>query len=109
LVDSSIDSFWLDQLNRVTVKRAKDQLKNLVPDNAMGYSSGKGKDASTVTQKMSVMQQQMINEKKMHKDKVILFRVGEFYETIGVDAVMLMNYASLAPMGGRPRAGCPST
>jgi hypothetical protein len=67
----------------------------------MGVSFGKGTDASTVTQKLSVMQTTMIKEKKLHKDKVILFRVGKFYET------MLMNYASLAPMEGRPKAGCP--
>ena len=36
-------------------------------------------------------------------------QIGEFYETIGTDAVLLVQYAGLNPMGnyGFPRAGCP--
>lgn len=34
-------------------------------------------------------------------------RVGEFYETYGVDAVMLMQHAGLNQMGQEVRAGCP--
>lgn len=33
---------------------------------------------------------------------------GEFYETIGLDAVVVMQYASLNPMGKKwPQAGAP--
>ncbi|CAM9785244.1 unnamed protein product, partial [Phaeothamnion confervicola] len=39
--------------------------------------------------------------------QVLLIRVGEFYETFGADAVMLVQHAGLNPMGGRARAGCP--
>ena len=36
-------------------------------------------------------------------------QVGEFYETMGTDAVMLVQHAGLNPMasGSPPRAGCP--
>ena len=38
-------------------------------------------------------------------------QIGAFYECVGYDAAMLMEYASLNPMGGVrsevPRAGCP--
>lgn len=38
-------------------------------------------------------------------------QVGAFYEAVGIDAVLLMEYAGLNPMGGTdrqtPRAGCP--
>ncbi len=35
-------------------------------------------------------------------------QVGEFYEAVGYDAVMLVQWAGLNPMGNRsPRAGCP--
>ena len=36
-------------------------------------------------------------------------QVGEFYETMGTDAVLLVQYAGLNPMGqgDPPRAGCP--
>ena len=38
--------------------------------------------------------------------------MGEFYEAIGFDAIMLVEYSGLNPMGGVkglgvPRAGCP--
>ena len=35
--------------------------------------------------------------------------MGEFYETIGIDAVLLVQHAGLNPMGSgvTPRAGCP--
>ena len=44
---------------------------------------------------------------------LLLVRVGEFYETVGLDAVLLVQHAGLNPMGdpessgGVPRAGCP--
>ena len=37
-------------------------------------------------------------------------QVGEFYETMGTDAVLLVQHAGLNPMGALsavPRAGCP--
>ena len=35
--------------------------------------------------------------------------MGEFYESVGIDAVLLVQHAGLNPMGGGtpPRAGCP--
>lgn len=38
---------------------------------------------------------------------MLLTRVGEFYETYGVDAVMMMQHAGLNKMGQEIRAGCP--
>lgn len=48
--------------------------------------------------------------KLQHPDKVVLVRVGEFYETIGIDAILMVQHAGLNPMGKEgnpPRAGCP--
>ncbi|KAM6565575.1 hypothetical protein CsatA_024703 [Cannabis sativa] len=44
--------------------------------------------------------------------EVLLCRVGEFYEALGIDACVLVEYAGLNPFGGLrsdsiPRAGCP--
>lgn len=41
-----------------------------------------------------------------------LFQVGDFYEALGIDACILVEYAGLNPFGGLrtdsiPRAGCP--
>jgi len=36
--------------------------------------------------------------KKDYPDKIVLVRVGEFYETIGIDAILLVQHAGLNPM-----------
>ena len=47
--------------------------------------------------------------KRQHPTKVVLVRVGEFHECVGLDAVLLVQWAGLNPMGSGnpPRAGCP--
>ena len=48
------------------------------------------------------------SQKSAHfPDAVLLVRVGDFYESYGVDAVMLVEHCGLNPMAGRARAGCP--
>lgn len=34
-------------------------------------------------------------------------QVGDFFEAYGVDAVLLVEYCGLNPMGGKAKAGCP--
>ena len=46
-------------------------------------------------------------EKESHPDKIILVRVGEFFEAFGVDALLLVEHCGLNAMGGKARAGCP--
>ena len=48
-----------------------------------------------------------IAQKVELKNKVILLRSGDFYETYGIDALMMVAYSNLNPMGGKCRAGCP--
>jgi hypothetical protein len=40
-------------------------------------------------------------------DAVLLIRVGDFYESYGIDAIMLVEHCGLNPMAGKARAGCP--
>jgi hypothetical protein len=47
------------------------------------------------------------DQKTKYRDSIILTRVGEFYETYGVDAIMLVEHCGLNPMGGKAKAGCP--
>ena len=46
-------------------------------------------------------------QKEAHPDKVLLVRVGEFYEAFGLDAILLVEHRGLNPMGGKARSGCP--
>lgn len=45
--------------------------------------------------------------KSKHPRAVHLVQIGKFYEAIGVDAILLMNFCSLNAMGNKPRAGAP--
>ncbi len=93
----------IERLERVGDRpTARALIKQLVPENALGYTQTSGRVADkgslvdfATTQKIEL------------KDKVILLRSGDFYETYGVDAVMMVAYSNLNPMGGKCRAGCP--
>ncbi|KAG6393449.1 hypothetical protein SASPL_147691 [Salvia splendens] len=55
---------------------------------------------------------EMLQFKSKFPREVLLCRVGDFYEAIGIDACILVEYAGLNPFGGLrsdsiPRAGCP--
>jgi hypothetical protein len=55
---------------------------------------------------------EMLQFKSRFPREVLLCRVGEFYEAIGIDACILVEYAGLNPFGGLrsdsiPKAGCP--
>lgn len=99
--NSSIHPFWLDQLDVVDRPAARALIPQLTSDNCLGYLPASGPP------KKGTLLQYVITQKEMHPTKIILTRVGEFYETYGVDAVMLVQYAGLNAMGGKPRAGFP--
>ncbi|XP_065862953.1 DNA mismatch repair protein MSH1, mitochondrial isoform X2 [Euphorbia lathyris] len=55
---------------------------------------------------------EMLQFKSKFPREILLCRVGDFYEAIGIDACFLVEYAGLNPFGGLrsdsvPRAGCP--
>ncbi|CAA2994008.1 DNA mismatch repair MSH1, mitochondrial isoform X1 [Olea europaea subsp. europaea] len=55
---------------------------------------------------------EMVQFKSQFPREVLLCRVGDFYEAIGIDACILVEYAGLNPFGGLrsdsiPKAGCP--
>nr|ACI13852.1 MutS-like protein [Toxoplasma gondii] len=46
-------------------------------------------------------------QKRLRPDKVLIIQVGDFFEAYGLDAVLLVEYCGLNPMGGKAKAGCP--
>lgn len=55
---------------------------------------------------------EMLQFKSKFPHEILVCRVGEFYEAIGIDACLLVEFAGLNPFGGLrsdsiPRAGCP--
>ncbi|KAG8369818.1 hypothetical protein BUALT_Bualt14G0053300 [Buddleja alternifolia] len=62
--------------------------------------------------KEGTLNSEILQFKSKFPREVLLCRVGDFYEAIGVDACILVEYAGLNPFGGLrsdiiPRAGCP--
>ncbi len=98
---SAIDLYWRKELTRVDKPAARRLIPTLVKENPLGFLPG-----PTMLRKDSLFGF-VCEMKQKYSDKVILVRVGEFYETWGVDAIMLVQWCGLNPMGRRAKAGCP--
>nr|CAD1844052.1 unnamed protein product [Ananas comosus var. bracteatus] len=62
--------------------------------------------------KEGTLNMEMLQFKSRFPREVLLCRVGDFYEAVGFDACILVEYAGLNPFGGLrsdsiPKAGCP--
>ena len=99
--ESQISKYWIQRLIQLPQGAAKNLISQLVPRNEVGY------EAVTGPAKSGSLLGFYIEQKVKHPDKIILMRNGEFYETFGIDSIMLIAYCGLNPMGGKPKAGCP--
>jgi hypothetical protein len=100
-INSKVSHYWLEQLSGVEKPIAKSLISQLTSLNVAGYlpSTGPVREGTLVDF--------YIQEKVKHPDKIILMRCGDFYESYGIDAVMLVSHCGLNPMGGKCKAGCP--
>ncbi|KAJ8909195.1 hypothetical protein NDN08_005887 [Rhodosorus marinus] len=102
--DSDHSSFWRRALKRSTRPSAKEMVERVDLTDALGVSA-----QLLQKNKRPPLLEYFRSRKSEHPTKVILVRIGEFYEAVGVDAIMLVQHAGLNPMGrGVPRAGCPA-
>jgi len=113
-----INEMWKDVLlNGIDKPSAKSLVfqldSNVCP---MGYSpvASTGTDntssalaANNSQQRKTPLVDFIRERKKRHPTSILVTRVGDFYEAIGIDAILLVQYAGLNPMGGKARAGCP--
>ena len=97
--DLRISSYWYTKLRELTRPAAISLVPSLSTENALCYQNKNQNKGSLV--------QFADQEKEKRPDHILLIRVGEFYEAFGLDALMLVQYAGLNPMGKRCRAGCP--
>ena len=63
--------------------------------------------ATTQERRKGTLLDFICSEKERFPDKVLLVRVGEFYEAFGFDAILLVEHCGLNPMGSKARAGFP--
>ncbi|XP_078166750.1 MUTL protein homolog 1 [Carex rostrata] len=80
----------------------------------LSYSNLLGMDVTLKngSLKEGTLNMEILQFKSRFPREVLLCRVGEFYEAVGFDACILVEYAGLNPMGGLysdgvPKAGCP--
>ncbi|KAJ3706354.1 hypothetical protein LUZ61_010059 [Rhynchospora tenuis] len=80
----------------------------------LSYSNLLGMDATLKngSLKEGTLNMEILHFKSRFPREVLLCRVGDFYEAVGFDACILVEYAGLNPMGGLhsdgvPKAGCP--
>lgn len=114
---SKVHPYWKDQLLRINKPSARYMVNQLNGDICpMGYDPlAVPHDPlrvtvdSTVTAagKRGSLLAYVRDEKLRFQECVMLVRVGEFYESFGIDAIMLVEHCGLNPMAGKCRAGCP--
>ena len=85
---SVIDQYWINQLKRLEKPSSIDAIRRVDKGSKLGFKAGSKKVASD-----------MESNRKIHPHKIILCRMGDFYETYGIDAIMLHNYCGLKLMG----------
>ena len=103
-VPREIEEYWTRVLESVDKPTAKKLIPFVDPSLPLGLPDPGAKGTRPP------MFSYFLATKLAHPDKIILCRIGEFYETIGIDAILLVQHAGLNPMGREgnpPRAGCP--
>ena len=115
---SQLDSYWKDGLRYLTRPAARALVSQLQADCPLGYDPAavpndpllrRTTDAATTTTagKKGSFLAFCREQKTRYPDCIILCRCGDFYETFGVDALMLIEHCGLNPMGSKVKAGCP--
>jgi hypothetical protein len=99
-----ITPMWRERLRKLARPAAVALVPRLSTANGLGFVN---KAVAKGGGNRKTLVDFVAKEKASHPDKLLLVRVGEFYECFGVDAVMLVEHAGLNPMGGKCRAGCP--
>ena len=123
---NQIHNYWKDALKQVTRPSARALVAQLDPTGCpMGYNPlavphdplrgtmvSTNDDATTATTTTTAGKKGSFlrfcrDAKEKHPDCIILTRCGDFYETFGVDAIMLVEHCGLNAMAGKAKAGFP--
>ena len=107
-----LDSYWEEPLLELTRPVARDLAKQLDTTICpMGYdpdTTKKGGGSTARGNRVATPFLGFCREQKItFPEYVILVRCGDFYETFGVDAMLLVEHVGLNPMAGKARSGCP--
>ncbi|XP_012077620.1 DNA mismatch repair protein MSH1, mitochondrial isoform X2 [Jatropha curcas] len=100
--------WWKERLQQCRKPSTIQLVKRLMYSNLLGLDV----NLKNGSLKEGNLNWEMLQFKSKFPREVLLCRVGDFYEAIGIDACFLVEYAGLNPFGGLrsdsiPRAGCP--
>ncbi|KAL5066938.1 hypothetical protein RYX36_017825 [Vicia faba] len=100
--------WWKEKLQICKKPATEILIQRLDYSNLLGLNS----NLRNGSMKAGTLNSETLQFKSQFPREVILCRVGEFYEAVGIDACILVEYAGLNPFGGLqsdsiPRAGCP--
>ncbi|XVE65752.1 hypothetical protein DITRI_Ditri08aG0024600 [Diplodiscus trichospermus] len=100
--------WWKERLQLCRKPSTFNLVKRLVYSNLLGLDV----NLKNGSLKEGTLNWEILQFKSKFPREVLLCRVGDFYEAIGIDACILVEYAGLNPFGGLrsdsiPRAGCP--
>ncbi|TYI66907.1 hypothetical protein E1A91_D09G260200v1 [Gossypium mustelinum] len=106
--DHSHIVWWKERLELCRKPSTLNLVKRLVYSNLLGVDA----NLKNGCLKVGTLNAEILQFKSKFPREVLLCRVGDFYEALGIDACILVEYAGLNPFGGLrsdsiPRAGCP--
>ncbi|TYH55904.1 hypothetical protein ES332_D09G269500v1 [Gossypium tomentosum] len=106
--DHSHIVWWKERLELCRKPSTLNLVKRLVYSNLLGVDA----NLKNGSLKVGTLNAEILQFKSKFPREVLLCRVGDFYEALGIDACILVEYAGLNPFGGLrsdsiPRAGCP--
>ncbi|XP_073224059.1 DNA mismatch repair protein MSH1, mitochondrial isoform X2 [Cicer arietinum] len=100
--------WWKEKLQMCKKPSTVHLIERLEYSNLLGMDS----NLKSGSLKEGTLNWEMLQFKSKFPRQILLCRVGDFYEAVGIDACILVEYAGLNPFGGLrtdsiPRAGCP--
>ncbi|CAB9512045.1 protein MutS [Seminavis robusta] len=114
-----INDYWKEPLQQVTRPPAKALIEQLHADCPMGFdplavpldllsrTTTTTSSRDTTAGKKGSFLHTCRTAKENHPDCIIVTRCGDFYETYGIDAVLMVEHCGLNAMGGKAKAGAP--
>ncbi|KAM7485351.1 hypothetical protein LguiA_001360 [Lonicera macranthoides] len=106
--DYSHIMWWKERMQMCKKPSSIQLIKRLAYSNLLGVDV----NLKSGSLKEGTLNWEILQFKSRFPREVLLCRVGDFYEAIGIDACILVEHAGLNPFGGLrsdsiPRAGCP--
>ncbi|KAF3457537.1 hypothetical protein FNV43_RR02195 [Rhamnella rubrinervis] len=100
--------WWKERMQACKKPSTVQLVKRLEYSNLLGLDV----NLKSGSLKEGTLNWEILQFKSKFPREVLLCRVGDFYEALGIDACILVEYAGLNPFGGLrsdsiPRAGCP--